>query len=463
MTVSATRTRKTDIQKMALLTAFACVLQISESMIPHPVPGLRLGLANMITLVALVRLGFRCAMEIAVLRTLLSAIIIGTFMSPTFLLSISGAVASTLGMGGLMWVARRRSRTAPSIIGISIIGALIHNMVQLYLAYFLLVRHGGVFVFFPWLCAGALIMGWINGVVAGAVCRRLTNEPCSRVGMDGDVRESEPLRIDQFQAGNALLYKLPAEIKIGAVFVLATTVLIIGDIRLMACLFGFLGLIAAISRISAAYLLSKVLRFTSLLLVAFLLPVLFNDGTDIFFRISGLAITGEGIYAGAAASLRIMFLIMVSALVMRTTSPTELTAALGNLMRPVKFFGISDKRMAEILAMSWTFIPSIWDIARDRIRKGKFTNVKNIRNLLPMLVELIATLYNQTETEGGPRNTVAGDCSGELAGRSHKPEAGDESKADSDHCSVRDDIENAVYRLIHVETTMPASNQAREE
>ena len=75
--------------KIALLISISCVLQISESFIPHPIPGLRLGLANMLTLVALVTLGFRAALEIAVLRTVLSAFIMGTFMSPTFVLSFS--------------------------------------------------------------------------------------------------------------------------------------------------------------------------------------------------------------------------------------------------------------------------------------------------------------------------------------------------------------------------------------
>ena len=92
------------VYKIALLVAFACVLQIAESLIPHPIPGLRLGLANMLTLTAMVVLGFRYAMEVAVLRTVLSAFIMGTFLSPTFILSISGAVLSTLVMGFFYWL-----------------------------------------------------------------------------------------------------------------------------------------------------------------------------------------------------------------------------------------------------------------------------------------------------------------------------------------------------------------------
>ena len=162
--------------QIALLVALSCVLQISESLIPHPIPGLRLGLANLVTLVALVRIGFRPALEIALLRTLVSALIMGTFMSPTFILSFCGAVVSTLVMGLLFQVSRYHRRLGFSILGISIVGALAHNMVQLYLAYLLLVHHSGIFVFFPWLCYGAVGMGWITGAVAAGVCRRLTSD-----------------------------------------------------------------------------------------------------------------------------------------------------------------------------------------------------------------------------------------------------------------------------------------------
>ncbi|MGD8227690.1 MAG: Gx transporter family protein, partial [Desulfobacteraceae bacterium] len=141
--------RTNKIYKIALLVSLACVLQISESLIPHPIPGLRLGLANMLTLTALVTLGFRYALEIAILRTLLSSLIMGTFMSPAFILSFSGAVVSTLLMGFSYWLSTLHSRYRLSLIGISIIGAFSHNMVQLYLAYLILVKHGGIFVFLP--------------------------------------------------------------------------------------------------------------------------------------------------------------------------------------------------------------------------------------------------------------------------------------------------------------------------
>ena len=95
-------------QRIAVLVAVSCVLQVSESFIPHPIPGLRLGLANIITLVALVNVGFGHALEIAILRTFLSSFIMGTFLSFSFILSISASCVSTIVMGIFYSLARNR-------------------------------------------------------------------------------------------------------------------------------------------------------------------------------------------------------------------------------------------------------------------------------------------------------------------------------------------------------------------
>jgi heptaprenyl diphosphate synthase len=94
-------------------------------------------------------------------------------MSPGFILSFAAAIASTLIMGLLYWLSGVHQRCRFSIIGISIVGAFCHNMVQLAMAYLILIKHSGIFVFFPWLSIGSLATGWVVGIVAGGVCRQL--------------------------------------------------------------------------------------------------------------------------------------------------------------------------------------------------------------------------------------------------------------------------------------------------
>jgi len=386
------------IYKIALLVALACVLQIAESLIPHPIPGLRLGLANMLTLTAMVVLGFGYALEVAVLRTVLSAFIMGTFMSPTFILSFSGAVTSTLIMGFFYWLSGFHRHFRLSIIGISIIGAFCHNLVQLYLAYLLLVKHAGIFVFFPWLSLGAVATGWVVGVVAGGVCRRLAENPqqdrlaeTPAAGGDSMIRHYVP--------GTSLLHRLPAEIKISVVFALALAVLFFSNFWFYLGLLFFLAALAAVSKTPFVFLVSKTKRYSSLLAAAFLLPVFFNSGANTVATIASFKITVEGLCTGALFASRILFLLIASCLLMRTTSPEALTRGLARVLLPLRYLGISQQRVATILSLAWTAIPHVWETTRGAILAANLKKAKNLRNLLPLLSNLIARLYLNTDTE----------------------------------------------------------------
>ncbi|MEO0081903.1 MAG: Gx transporter family protein, partial [candidate division WOR-3 bacterium] len=82
------------VSRLAALVACASVLQVAETLLPYPLPGVRLGLANVFTLVALVETGPADAFHLALLRSLLSSFVLGTFLSPAFVLSFAGAVVS---------------------------------------------------------------------------------------------------------------------------------------------------------------------------------------------------------------------------------------------------------------------------------------------------------------------------------------------------------------------------------
>jgi heptaprenyl diphosphate synthase len=393
--------KNSKIYKMALLVSLACVLQISESLIPHPIPGLRLGLANMLTLTALVILGFRYALEIAILRTLLSSFIMGTFMSPGFILSFSGAVISTLLMGFFYWLSSLHSRYRLSLIGISIIGAFSHNMVQLYLAYLILVKHGGIFVFLPWLSIGAVATGWVIGVVTGGICRRLKDAQKQEATVRTQAESTGPL-VEQYVPGTSFLHRLPSEIKIATIFCLSLAVLIFSQFWVHLGFFVFLVVISVCSHTSFAYLFSKAKRYAFLLFAALLLPLFFNSGTHTLVTIAYFKVTYEGLSTGALFASRILLLIFASALLVRTTSPEGLTRAIAKGLSPLRWLGISEKRIATILTLSWTATPVLWERARRDIRSAELRKVKNLRHLLPLLSQLIATLYMETETEGGP-------------------------------------------------------------
>lgn len=149
---------------VAVLIAQAIVLHLIESLIPIPlpIPGVKLGLANIITLLALVVFDFKTALLIATMRTILGALLSGTLFNIAFFLSFSGAIASTLIMALLINIVRNDASL--SLIGISIVGALAHNLGQLTIAA-LLIKHTGVFYYLPIMLLSSIPTGFITGYI----------------------------------------------------------------------------------------------------------------------------------------------------------------------------------------------------------------------------------------------------------------------------------------------------------
>jgi len=159
-----------DKYRIALLSAYAVALHGFESLLPTPIPWLRLGLANIITLVTLLLYGIRAAMIVTLIRVILASLLTGTFLGPAFILSLGGGVTSTLAMGFVLSVAPRLFST----IGLSLIGALFHNIAQLVLAYFLFIqRIEAILLISPFIILIGVLTGTVNGVISGLLIKNL--------------------------------------------------------------------------------------------------------------------------------------------------------------------------------------------------------------------------------------------------------------------------------------------------
>lgn len=154
-------------QWMALLM-LAVTLHVIEASLPSLGPWLKPGLANVVTLIALVLLGPRRAFALAVARVFAGAMIIGTLFTPTFMLSLSGALAAAVVMFAA-W------RLIPGIspIGVSLLGALAHMLAQFVTVEALFIRQPALYYLLPPLLLASCATGWINGILATYAIRRL--------------------------------------------------------------------------------------------------------------------------------------------------------------------------------------------------------------------------------------------------------------------------------------------------
>lgn len=158
-------TRKLTI--IAVLVALAIVLHLFEALIPipFPIPGVKLGLANIITLLALVLFDFKTAFIVAVLRTILGSLLSGTLLNIAFFLSFSGAITATCLMALLLYLGRLfRFHSGFSLLGISVAGAAAHNLGQLAMAA-LLIKHTGIFYYLPVMLLSSIPTGILTGLL----------------------------------------------------------------------------------------------------------------------------------------------------------------------------------------------------------------------------------------------------------------------------------------------------------
>ena len=165
--------KRSEAVHIALLSAYAVGLHSIEAFIPTPVPWLRLGLANIITLTTLCLYGLRAGMTVTLTRVFVRSLIAGTFLGPAFVMSLGGGVASTIVMWALISVFRRHL----GIVSLSVFGAITHNIVQLFLAYFLFVRRiEAILIVSPVILFFGVITGIFNGIITNLIIKKIKNK-----------------------------------------------------------------------------------------------------------------------------------------------------------------------------------------------------------------------------------------------------------------------------------------------
>ena len=161
------KTRKLTL--MALLTAIALTIFVVEAQLPAPVPvpGVKLGLANIITLIAMKLLGRREAGAVLLVRVVMGAMFAGS--PSTLLFSAAGGLCAYLLM--CLLVGRFEDR---QLWVVSALSGIAHNAGQL-LACALVVRTPGIFAYAPVLAASGVLTGVFTGLAAQYVLRALRN------------------------------------------------------------------------------------------------------------------------------------------------------------------------------------------------------------------------------------------------------------------------------------------------
>ena len=158
-----------NIHKMAItgiLTAGAIVIGIIESFIPSiGIPGVKLGLANIIILITLYELGILEALFVNLARIFIVGLLRGTIFTMGFFMSLTGAILS-LGIMILFHLLIKKF----SIIGVSVIGALFHVFGQILVAW-LFLSTPYILYYLPVIAISAIVTGVFVGIIANLVIK----------------------------------------------------------------------------------------------------------------------------------------------------------------------------------------------------------------------------------------------------------------------------------------------------
>ena len=154
------------IARLALLTAIALTIFMAEAQLPViPVPGVKLGLANIVTVYAMFSLGPGDALLVLSGRVFLGAVFSGQPM--TLIYSAAGGLLSWCALCLL-----RRLLTEEQIWLASPVAAIFHNLGQL-LAAAAVLRSWAVMAYLPYLIIAAVIAGLFTGIAAQTLIQRL--------------------------------------------------------------------------------------------------------------------------------------------------------------------------------------------------------------------------------------------------------------------------------------------------
>ena len=154
------------IARVGTMAALALIFSYIEAIIPYNpgVPGIKLGIANVVTVVALYKFGAKDALAVSVIRVVLAGLLFNGVFG--MLYSLAGALLSLLGMILL------KKTDLFSVVGVSMAAGVLHNLGQLLVAS-ALIEDLRIFFYFPVLMFSGIAAGILVGIVSALVLRAL--------------------------------------------------------------------------------------------------------------------------------------------------------------------------------------------------------------------------------------------------------------------------------------------------
>lgn len=356
------------MKKINNLVLLAASLQILESFFPHPIPGVRFGLANFIGVIALIYFNFSLAIQVAIFRTFVASIFLGSFLSVSFFLSFSAAVVSTFFMWFFYFLIKNLKVLKVSPVGISVVGAVSHNITQIFVVYFMFIKQKEIFYLLPILIIAALVSGSITGFLALSVLKRKEKLNLEEIPVMYESKETKKVKF--LSIFNFFLHLI--------FFVL---ILVTKNNKILLILISFLALRIIVFR-KVSLLINNLKKVLWIVFISVFIPVVFGRSGEVLANFWIFKITYDSVNLAILYTLRILGITFTSSSVMVFINKEDFL----NILRKIFFFSSGVVDVMEGLIFDF---PNFFEKVKSKLKEIK---VKNLNSRFEDVAEIIINI-----------------------------------------------------------------------
>lgn len=203
----------------------------------------------------------------------------------------------------------------------------------------------------------------------------------------------------QFVDTNSFLHKLDPRTKLLSLIGFIVFVFVAGNFISLGLLAVLLFVCIFVSKISLNMYLKNLKAILPIIIITALLNVFYTDGGKVLIDWWIFTVTSGGVYRAVFMAVRIILLILSSAVLSYSTSPTSLTGAIESLLKPLKLIGLGNAvhTMAMTMTIALRFIPTLIEETEKimNAQKARGANLdsgnilKRVKALLPILIPLL--------------------------------------------------------------------------
>lgn len=389
-----------------ILVSNGILISFLESFIPIPVPvpGVKLGLGNIITMIAIVFLGMRDVIFIVAIRCFVVAVLTRGVMMLAF--SLTGGILSALVMGFLY----KKFGKEFSIKGISIAGAMTHSSAQILVASFILGQYV-IMYYLPILLVSAVITGFITGSIADIAIRDIRAKDLFNVKQERDESLDSADLLNQSPEEvtykwNQLLPRMDSGIKLFLAVILSVIPFIYSDKTSLIIISAFMVFIILISGVRKKTILASFMAY--FIIVVF--PLLFGFALSIlFYKISGnMAFAYYDQIGATLLRMYQLFLIwLVGAIYFNTTQIQSFIGVFDKLLTPFKWLGVPVQDHLKVLMCVIRVLTNIGpevkasfsaSMQAHKDQEKSFWGRFNVKLLSTIIVDFIVNSFKRIES-----------------------------------------------------------------